>query len=81
MLPMVCPCGEILANKQLYYEKKMKEVCEELSVDFDMVSRGLSDNESEFKLRRCEIINKLCKRYCCKQLMMNYVNVVNLIKG
>ena len=82
MLYMICcSCGELLGNKQLIYETSMKKVCESLNVDFEMVSQGFTDNNEEFKKQRCDIVNKLCRRYCCKQLMITYIDLVNLIKG
>lgn len=78
---MVCMCGEVLGNKELEYEKGMKEICYEMNIDIDMISRGLADKESEFKKKRSKLINGLCRRICCKQLMITYVDVVNLIKG
>lgn len=81
MLYLVCPCGEILGNKQLVYEEGMKQICDEMEIDSDMVSQGLADKESEFKEKRCKLVNGLCRRLCCKQLMITYVDVVTLIKG
>lgn len=81
MLYLVCTCGEILGNKQLVYEEQMKKVCEKIGIDFDMVSQGISDNNEEFIKNRCDIVNKLCRRICCKQQLINYVDLVYLIKG
>ena len=81
MLYLVCTCGEILGNKQLVYEEYMKKICENLNLDFNMVSQGLADKNEEFKKQRCEIIKKLGRRYCCKQALLTYVDVVHLIKG
>jgi len=81
MLLLVCTCGEILGNKQLVYEDNMRKVCEELNIDFDMVSRGLTDINEDFKKKRCDIVNNLCRRICCKESMITYVDIVQLIKG
>jgi DNA-directed RNA polymerase subunit N (RpoN/RPB10) len=81
MLYPICPCGELLSNKQLVYEEKMKKVCEDLGVDFDMVSQGLTDKNEEYKNKRSEILNGLCRRYCCKSLMITYIDIVYHIKG
>lgn len=81
MLYMVCMCGEVLGNKQLVYEEGMKEICDEMGIDFDMISQGLGDKDSEFKEKRCKLVNGLCRRMCCKQLLITYVDVVTLIKG
>ena len=77
----MCMCGEVLGNKQLVYEEEMKNICDEMGIDNDMISQGLSDKESEFKEKRCKLVNKLCRRICCKQLMITHVDVVSLIKG
>jgi hypothetical protein len=81
MLYLVCQCGEILGNKELVYEENMKKVCEDLGVDFEMISQGLADKNETFKQKRCEIVNKLCRRMCCKQLLINYSDIVHLIRG
>lgn len=81
MLYLTCSCGEILGNKQIVYEERLKKVCEELSIDFEMVSQGLADKNEEYKKKRSEIINSICRRYCCKQAMITYVDLVGLIKG
>lgn len=74
-------CGEILGNKQLVYEEGMKNICDEMGIDNDMISQGLADKEGEFKEKRCKLVNGLCRRLCCKQLMITHVDVVSLIKG
>lgn len=81
MLYLVCSCGEILGNKELVYEYEMKKICDEINVDFDMVSQGLGDKEGEFKEKRSKLVNRLCRRICCKQLLINYIDIVKLIKG
>ena len=59
----------------------MKKICEDLGVDFDMISQGLTDKNDEFKKKRADIVKKLCRRYCCTQLLINYIDLVHLIKG
>lgn len=81
MLYLVCTCGEILGNKEIVYEDGLKQICEDLSVDFDMISQGFGDKDNEFKERRCKLVNSLCRRICCKELLITYVDVVQLIKG
>ena len=53
----------------------------EMGIDFDMISQGLGDKDSEFKEKRCKLVKKLCRRMCCGQLLITYVDVVTLIKG
>lgn len=81
MLYLVCTCGEILGNKEIVYEEELKKICEDLSVDFDMISQGFGEKDKEFKERRCALVNKLCRRMCCRQALITYVDVVKLIKG
>jgi hypothetical protein len=81
MLYTVCSCGEILGNKQLVYEKEMIKICNELGLDFDTISQGQVDQNDEYKIRRSAVINKLCRRWCCKQQMATYVDIVHIIKG
>lgn len=84
MKPMLCfNCGEILANKVLVYNKELKKVCETLQIDFNMISRGVADNNPKFKEESSRIINKLCKpdRYCCKFALSEGRDLTNLIKG
>ena len=81
MIFLVCQCGEVLGNKELVYEENMKKVCEDLGVDFEMISQGLADKNEAFKQKRCEIVNKLCRRMCCKQSLINYSDIVHLIRG
>jgi len=70
-----------LGNKQIVFEQELKKICDDMEIDIDMVSRGLGDKEGEYKQRRQEIVNKLCRRICCKQQLITYVSLVSLIKG
>lgn len=82
MLYIVCPsCGEVLGNKQLVYESEMKKTCDNMGIDFDMVSRGVSDKDEDYVKARQAIVNKICRHWCCKQLLITYVDLVRLIKG
>ena len=82
MLYIICPnCGEVLGNKQIVFEEGMKKICDDLNIDFNMVSLGMSDKEGEYKEKRGELINTLCSRICCKKYLISYVDIVHLIKG
>ena len=74
-----CTCGELLCNKQIEYEKRMRQICSELQLDFDTISQGIDQTE-EYKIARSNIVNELCKRWCCKQQMITYVDIVNIVK-
>lgn len=79
MLYMLCSCGEILGNKQLVYEEQMRQLCDDLRMNYDMVSSGLAENNEEYRKGRSEIVNNLCRRYCCKQALITYVDIIKLI--
>jgi len=82
MLYIRCPtCGDLLGDKQVVYEERMKEICESIGVDDDIVSQGNLDKNEEYKRKRQLVVNELCTRYCCKMRLMNYVDKVRLIKG
>ena len=81
MVYIICPtCGYLLGTKQLIYETEMDKLCKKHNADYDMLSKGLLDNNKEFKDARKKIINSLCERYCCKMRMLTYIDVVPLIK-
>lgn len=80
MLYMTCSCGELLGNKEIIYEERMKKVCSDLKINFDLVSKGFSDHNEEYKKKRSEIVSDLCDNYCCKLALITYVDVVELIK-
>lgn len=81
MLYIMCMCGEVLGNKQIVYEEGLKKICTEMNLDFNMVSQGVSDKDPEFVKKRCNLVNNLCRRECCKQQLITYVDIVHLIKG
>lgn len=82
MLTMLCPtCGELLGNKELVYMAEMKEVCDSLGVDDDIISQGSVNKNKDYIQKRQEILNKLLRNPCCKMRMMNYIDVVQLVKG
>ena len=84
MIYMVCPeCGDLLRHKQIIFEDKMKEVCEEMDIDYNLLSQHEFDTKEDFKKRRQNIINELCDEYnlCCKINLITYIRTVDLIKG
>jgi hypothetical protein len=82
MIYMVCPeCGDLLRNKQIIYEDEMEKVCDNLGVDYNMISQEGFDRNEEYIKKRQEIVNKLCQNICCKMNMLTYVSLVRLIKG
>jgi rRNA maturation protein Nop10 len=82
MLYMVCPeCGELLRHRQIIFEDKMKEVCEEMGVDYNMISQHEFDRDEEYIKKRQKIVNDLCDNICCKMNLITYIRTVELIKG
>ena len=69
MLYYRCPeCGNLLANKQLTWEKELAIIC------------AKSIPEMEKNKMKKELLNKLkLKRYCCRMRIMGYVRLINII--
>jgi DNA-directed RNA polymerase subunit N (RpoN/RPB10) len=74
MLYMFCPtCRELLGDKQKYYERKMAEICQKY--DTGKYTKEQSDMEKQ------NLVNSIgLRRYCCKQRILSYVRVVDIIK-
>lgn len=83
MIYFTCMCGELLAGKQIVYEQEMKKICEEMQIDFDMISKGIIEKSDDYKQKQSDILfNKCkCKRNCCTTNLMNGVMLVQIIKG
>jgi hypothetical protein len=82
MIYMICPtCGALLRHKQIVYEDEMEKVCDEIGIDYEMVSKGILDRNEEYRKKRADIVNKLCDKLCCKTYMITYVSIGKLIKG
>ncbi len=75
MLYMLCPtCGELLADKQKHYEKRLFEIYQK----HDMQK---NPSEEAFDKARSDIINVDFAelRYCCRMRILTYVKLVDLI--
>jgi hypothetical protein len=82
MLEILChTCGELLGHKQLIYEAKMKSACESIGIDYDSISLGVIDDTEKFRKIRQDIVLELCDQICCKQALMNFIDLVHLVKG
>lgn len=82
MLYIICPtCGEPLGNKELTYIAQMKAVCDAFGVDDDMISKSNININEDYIKKRQDIISSLVTNPCCKMRMMNYIDIVQLIKG
>ena len=81
MLYMVCPtCGELLGDKQIPYNMKIKEICDKYNINDDLLARGF-DKTPEFVKERQDLIQSLFKNICCKMRVINYVELVKMVKG
>jgi DNA-directed RNA polymerase subunit N (RpoN/RPB10) len=82
MLQIICPsCGEILANKELVLIKEMNELSSNLGVDYNYLSKTKNGEENtDYSEGKKKIINKLCRKYCCKMLMVSYIDKVQFVE-
>lgn len=81
MLYMVCTtCGELLGDKQLSYNMKIKDICDKYNINDDLLARGF-DKTPEFVKERQDLIQSLFKNICCKMRVINYVELVKMVKG
>jgi hypothetical protein len=79
---MLCPtCGEHLGRIQVIYEEDMKKLAESFGVDDEAISKGIIDNDDKYKEGRKKIIKKLVDNPCCSSRLMNYIDIVKIIKG
>lgn len=82
MMYMICPeCGDLLRHRQLIYEDKMEKVCDELGINYNMISQEGFERNPEYIKKRQEIVNELATNICCKMNLITYLSVVNVIKG
>jgi hypothetical protein len=79
MLPLVCTCGEIWGNKEIVYEREMKKLCETMGLDKETITQGIIYDEDKYKKERSLIVNKLCRRICCRQAFLTYSDIAILI--
>lgn len=80
MLYPVCPtCGEFLSNKELIYENEMKNICESLEINDEIISQGNLEKNQHYIKKKQHIINKLVSKPCCKMRLMNYLDLVKII--
>lgn len=81
MLYMVCPtCGELLGDKQLIYNTKLKELCDKHNINDDLLSRGFDRNQ-EFVEGRQKLIQSIFNNICCRMRALTYIELVKIVKG
>lgn len=75
MLYYKCPtCGYLLATKELKYENMIQKLYDK----YKILPENADENE-DFKKERSNIINMLCKRYCCKQRLLTFMNLTTIV--
>ncbi len=78
---MRCPtCGELLGNKEPILVNKLKEICDDLNVDDDIISIGTIDKNPTFIKKRQELVKDLFPNICCTIRAMTYIDIVQIIK-
>lgn len=67
-----CPsCGRLLADKELIFDKGIKEINNEI----------LNDDEREQRIMKLVDSLQIPKNnYCCKMRIMTYVDLYNVVK-
>jgi len=61
---MKCTCGTLLGDKQLIYEKELKKI---------------DKNDELYVEKKAKIILNLCERECCRQQLLTYINLIDII--
>ena len=74
-IPVKCfTCGNVLANKYLYYMKEVEERKKDQKIDSDTI-QYLSETHIE-KTIECGVLDQLnLKKQCCRRHMLTHVDV------
>jgi DNA-directed RNA polymerase subunit N (RpoN/RPB10) len=70
-----------MGDKQILYEDAMKEMCDKVGIDYNLISQGVIEENEAYRTEKQKIVQHLCRRYCCRQALMNYIDVVKYVKG
>lgn len=75
IIPIKCfTCGNVLANKYMYYVKEVEERKKEQKIDSDTI-QYLSETHIE-KTIEGEVLDQLnLKKQCCRRHMLTHVDV------
>jgi DNA-directed RNA polymerase subunit N (RpoN/RPB10) len=68
--PRCTSCGTKLAHIEIPYEKEMKKICSDPKMTDDQKDTAKQALVNSFGLTR----------YCCKRLLITYVDIIELIK-
>ena len=74
MLYLKCPtCKQLLADRQIIYDTLLDKICSDEETD-----KITEDEANELKK---DLVNSLnFDRYCCKQKIMTYTRLIQVIK-
>jgi len=76
LIPIKCfTCGEILANKYLYYEKEVRKIKSEKNIDSSVLyltEESLYEDETAEK----QVLDRLgLVKFCCRRHMLTHVDI------
>lgn len=74
MLYTKCPtCKQLLSDKELIYEEIFDKICNDNEIG--------KINDDEANNLKKELVNSMnLERYCCKQRLLTYIRLINIIK-
>lgn len=75
MFPIVCPtCRTELANKQLYYFKKLEKICRDQEM-------GVYKTFEEGELEKAKILDEIfADKICCRMRILTTIRPVIVVK-
>jgi hypothetical protein len=80
MYYIVCPtCKDLLASKYIPYTKELTELCKSKHIDPNYMSLHLKD-DIDFRDKSANILKKYFRNMCCRQYVMNAIDVAELIQ-
>lgn len=75
LIPIKCfTCGEVLANKYMYYQREVRKAKNQLNMDNDSVTYLTKENAT--KTPEANVLDKLqLTKYCCRRHMLTHVDI------
>lgn len=75
LIPIKCfTCGEVLADKYLFYDREVRKLKEHKNMSTDTVMYLTKENA--VKTPEGEILDKLqLTKYCCRRHMLTHVDI------
>ncbi len=79
MLYMYCPsCNTLLGDKQIYYETKLKKICES---QFDKDENLVLDKKEEIDKQKKALLDELeLHNICCRMRMLTYTRLIDIVQ-